>query len=185
MAPAHRPTAAARSRGKLAAALGLTLAFLVVEVAGAWWTGSLALLADAGHMLTDAGGLALALFAIWVAGRPPTPEKTYGYYRAEILAALVNGLVLLAVAAGILWEAYRRLLAPPAVLGAPMLASPPASSGRRTAACSRRPRCWGPRCSRSAPRASPSTSARCGCSAAGPRRASACAARTSRWPVTR
>ena len=122
MAPAHRPTAAARSRGRLATALGLTLAFLVVEVAGAWWTGSLALLADAGHMATDAGGLALALFAIWVAGRPPTPEKTYGYYRAEILAALVNGLVLLAVAAGILWEAYRRLLAPPAVLGAPMLA---------------------------------------------------------------
>ena len=122
MAHTHRPTAAARSRCRLATALGLTLAFLVVEVAGAWWTGSLALLADAGHMLTDAGGLALALFAIWIAGRPPTPEKTYGYYRAEILAALVNGLALLAVAGGILWEAYQRLLAPPPVRGGPMLA---------------------------------------------------------------
>jgi len=122
MAHTHRPTAAARSRGRLATALGLTLAFLVVEVAGAWWTGSLALLADAGHMLTDAGGLALALFAIWIGGRPPTPEKTYGYYRAEILAALVNGLALLAVAGGILWEAYQRLLAPPPVRGGPMLA---------------------------------------------------------------
>jgi len=77
MAPAHRPTAAARSRGKLAAALGLTLAFLVVEVAGAWWTGSLALLADAGHMLTDAGGLALALLAI-ACGNIGTLMLAYG-----------------------------------------------------------------------------------------------------------
>src|SRR5207249_11991192 len=63
-----------------------------------------------------------ALFAIWVAARPPTPAKTYGYYRAEILAALVNALVLLAVAGAILVEAYRRLRAPPDVLGGPMLA---------------------------------------------------------------
>ena len=117
----HRSTAAARSRGALTATLALTAGFLVVEVLGALWTGSLALLADAGHMLTDAGGLALALFAIWVAARPPTPAKTYGYYRAEILAALVNALVLLAVAGGLLVEAYRRILAPPAVLGGPML----------------------------------------------------------------
>ena len=124
MSAAHPPhaTAAARSRGRLAAALGLTLAVLVIEVAGALLSGSLALLADAGHMLTDAGGLALALFAIWIAARPPTPEKTYGYYRAEILAALVNGAALLVVAGGILVEAYRRLLAPPDVLAAPMLA---------------------------------------------------------------
>jgi cobalt-zinc-cadmium efflux system protein len=120
--PQHRQTAAARSRGVLTATLALTAAFLVVEVAGAVWTGSLALLADAGHMLTDAGGLALALFAIWVAARPPTPAKTYGYYRAEILAALVNALVLLVVAGGVLVEAYRRMLSPPAVLGGPMLA---------------------------------------------------------------
>src|SRR5881396_2836598 len=121
MAHADRPTAAARSRGRLLTTLGLTAAFLVVEVLGALFTGSLALLADAGHMLTDVGALALALFAIWVAARPPTPAKTYGYYRAEILAALVNAIVLLVVAGGILVETYRRLLAPPEILGGPML----------------------------------------------------------------
>jgi cobalt-zinc-cadmium efflux system protein len=117
----HRQTAAARSRGRLTATLALTCGFLVIEVAGALWSGSLALLADAGHMLADAGGLGLALFAIWIAGRPPTPAKTYGYYRAEILAAFVNAVVLLVVAGGILLETYRRLLVPPAILGGPML----------------------------------------------------------------
>jgi len=117
----HRHTAASRSRGRLTATLALTCGFLVVEVVGALWSGSLALLADAGHMVADAGGLGLALFAIWIAGRPPTPAKTYGYYRAEILAALVNAVALLVVAAGILFETYRRLLAPPAILGGPML----------------------------------------------------------------
>jgi len=117
----HRQTAAARSRGRLTATLALTCGFLLVEVAGALWSGSLALLADAAHMLADAGGLALALFAIWIAGRPPTPAKTYGYYRAEILAALVNAVALLVVAGGILFETYRRLLMPPSILGGPML----------------------------------------------------------------
>jgi cobalt-zinc-cadmium efflux system protein len=117
----HRQTAAARSRGRLTATLALTCGFLLVEVAGALWSGSLALLADAAHMLADAGGLALALFAIWIAGRPPTPAKTYGYYRAEILAALVNAVALLVVAGGILFETYRRLLMPPVILGGPML----------------------------------------------------------------
>jgi len=121
-APPYRQTAAGRSRGRLTATLALTCGFLVVEVAGALWSGSLALLADAGHMLADAAGLGLALFAIWVASRPPTPAKTYGYYRAEILAALVNAIVLLAVAAWILIETYRRLLAPPEILGGAMLA---------------------------------------------------------------
>ena len=120
-ARAHRQTAAARSRGRLTATLALTCGFLVIEVAGALWSGSLALLADAGHMLADAGGLGLALFAIWIAGRPPTPAKTYGYYRAEILAAFVNAVVLLVVAGAILLETYRRLLVPPAILGGPML----------------------------------------------------------------
>src|SRR5262245_5120311 len=105
-AHAHRQTAAARSRGRLTATLALTCGFLVVEVVGALWSGSLALLADAGHMLADAGGLALALFAIWIAGRPPTPAKTYGYYRAEILAALVNAVALLVVAARIRSEEH-------------------------------------------------------------------------------
>src|ERR671911_563440 len=106
MPHAHRETAASRSRGALVAALALTGGYMVVELVGAYLTGSLALFADAAHMLADVGGLALALFAIWIASRPPTPAKTYGYYRAEILAALVNALVLLAVAAAIFYEAY-------------------------------------------------------------------------------
>jgi cobalt-zinc-cadmium efflux system protein len=73
-------------------------------------------------MLTDVAGVGLALFAIWVAARPPTPAKTYGYYRAEILAALVNAVALLGVAGFILVEAYRRLSEPPEILAAPMLA---------------------------------------------------------------
>jgi len=122
MAHADRETAAGRSRGALIGSLVITGSFLVVEVIGAVWTGSLALAADAGHMLTDVGGLALALFAVWVAARPPTPEKTYGYYRVEILAATVNALLLLAVAGLILVEAYHRLRAPREVQGGPMLA---------------------------------------------------------------
>jgi cobalt-zinc-cadmium efflux system protein len=117
-----RRTAAARSRPLLVTTLALTAAFLVVELIAALWTGSLALLADAGHMLTDVGGLGLALFASWIASRPPTPAKTYGYYRAEILAAVVNALVLFVVAGGILVEAYQRVRTPAEVLGGPMLA---------------------------------------------------------------
>jgi cobalt-zinc-cadmium efflux system protein len=115
-----RATAAARSRPVLALTLALTCAFMVVELAAGLWTGSLALLADAGHMLTDAGALGLALFATWIAARPPTPAKTYGYYRAEILAALLNALVLLAVAGVILVEAWHRWRAPAPVLAGPM-----------------------------------------------------------------
>jgi cobalt-zinc-cadmium efflux system protein len=115
-----RETAAARSRGMLSLTLALTCAFLVVEAVAGFWTGSLALLADAGHMLTDAAALALALFATWIAARPPTPAKTYGYYRAEILAALVNALVLLVVAGTILAEAWQRWRAPSPVLAGPM-----------------------------------------------------------------
>lgn len=122
MAHVHRETTAHRSRGTLVSALVVTGGFLVVEVGGALWTGSLALAADAGHMLTDVGGLALALFAVWVAARPPTPEKTYGYYRVEILAATVNALLLLIVAGVILVEAYRRIRSPHEVQGGAMLA---------------------------------------------------------------
>ena len=118
----HRETAAARSRSALVATLVLTGSFLIVEVVGALWTGSLALFADAGHMLADAAAIALALFAVWIAARPPTPAKTYGYFRAEILAALLNALVLLIVSGAILLESYARLLAPSPVLGGPMLA---------------------------------------------------------------
>jgi cobalt-zinc-cadmium efflux system protein len=95
---------------------------MLVELIAAFWTGSLALLADAGHMLTDAGALGLALFATWIAARPPTPAKTYGYYRAEILAALLNALVLLIVAGAILVEAWRRWHTPAPVQAGPMAA---------------------------------------------------------------
>lgn len=121
MAHAHRDTAAGRSRGRLRAVLALTGGFVVVEIAGSVWTGSLALAADAGHMLTDVAGLALALFAVWVATRPPTPAKTFGYYRVEILASVVNALVLLVVAGWVLAEAYARLRSPREVLGGPMV----------------------------------------------------------------
>src|SRR5437762_2863523 len=114
MAHAPRPTAAARSRPRLLTTLGLTAAFLVVEVLGALFTGSLALLADAGHMLTDVGGLALALFAIWIASRPPTPAKTYGYYRAEILAdplaSVAIALIIVPRTWGLLKQAVNVLL---------------------------------------------------------------------------
>jgi cobalt-zinc-cadmium efflux system protein len=115
-----RSTAAARSRPVLALTLTLTTLMMVVEFAGGLWTGSLALLADAGHMLTDATALALALLATWIAARPATPAKTYGYYRAEILAALANALLLFAVAGSILVEAWHRLRTPAPVLGGTM-----------------------------------------------------------------
>lgn len=114
-------TAGARHRRSLIGALLLTATYLVAEVAGALITGSLALMADAAHMLTDVGGLALALFAIWFAGRPATPSKSFGYLRAEVLAAVANALVLLLLTVYILYEAYRRFIEPPEVLSAPML----------------------------------------------------------------
>jgi len=104
-APMAGSTPASRHSGRLAWALALTAGFLVIEVVGGLWTGSLALLADAGHMLTDVGGLSLSLLAIWFARKPPTPAHTYGYFRMEILAALANGVVLFGVAGLILWEA--------------------------------------------------------------------------------
>jgi cobalt-zinc-cadmium efflux system protein len=115
-------TAAGQHKGKLLGAFALTVGFMLVEVAGGLWTGSLALLADAAHMLTDAGGLALALIAIRFAERPATPQKTYGYVRLEILAALVNAVVLLLLTVFILYEAFDRFVNPPPVLAGPMLA---------------------------------------------------------------
>ena len=102
-------------------ALGVTAAYTLVEIVGGFLTQSLALLADAGHMLSDVGGLGIALFAIRLAERPPTREKTYGYHRAEILAALANGLTLWLIAGLILREAYLRFLSPPEVNGLGML----------------------------------------------------------------
>ena len=98
----------------------LSAGFMIVEIIGGWLTRSLALFADAGHMMTDVAALSLSGFAMWMAGKPSTPEKTYGYHRAEILAAAVNAVVLLFLAAWILYEAYRRLFEPTNVLGLPM-----------------------------------------------------------------
>ncbi len=97
--------------------LTLTAGFAVIEAAGGWYAGSLALLSDAGHMITDAGALAIALFAQHVAQRPPSQRASYGYARAEVLAAFTNALVMLAVIAGIAIEAVRRLLTPSPVAG--------------------------------------------------------------------
>lgn len=118
----HQHSAAGQHQSALVWTLLLTSAFLLAEVVGGVLTGSLALLADAGHMLTDAGGLALALFAIRFAARPATPERTYGYYRAEILAALANAVVLIGISIVILFEAYERFRKPPDIDSGWMLA---------------------------------------------------------------
>ena len=115
-------TAAGKHKRRLQGALALTAGLMVVEGVGAWVTGSLALLADAAHMLTDTGGLALALVAIQFSERAATPAKTYGYARTEVLAALANAVVLLLLAGYILVEAYRRFVDPPQIAGWPMLA---------------------------------------------------------------
>jgi cobalt-zinc-cadmium efflux system protein len=111
-----------RSRRALALVLLLTATYTVVEVVAGLLTGSLALLADAGHMLGDVGALGLALGAAWLASRPATPDRSFGFQRAEILAALVNGLVLVAIAIWIFIEAIGRLDDPPEILGGWMLA---------------------------------------------------------------
>jgi cobalt-zinc-cadmium efflux system protein len=115
----HAADAPVRS---LRIALGLTAAFLVAEVIGGILSNSIALLADAGHMLTDVAALGLALFVAWFSKQPETPQKTYGYLRWEILAAFLNGATLLLISAWILWEAVNRLRAPAVVRGGLMLA---------------------------------------------------------------
>ncbi len=106
---------------RLAIALTITAIFLVAEVVGGWLSNSLALLADAAHMLTDVGALALSLFVAWFSRQPATPRKTYGYLRWEILAALINGAVLLVASGWILWESVARLRSPEPVAGTLML----------------------------------------------------------------
>jgi cobalt-zinc-cadmium efflux system protein len=117
----HSHTHGLANRRRLALVLALTLSFLAVEVVAGLLTGSLALLADAGHMLTDVAGLVLALAAMKFAERRPSPRRTYGYHRVEILAALTNGLVLLGVAGYILLEAWHRFSHPTPVAGLPVL----------------------------------------------------------------
>lgn len=116
-------SAGGRHRGRLGVAFGLIAVFFVVEVVAGLLTGSLALLGDAGHMLTDVVGLGMALAAISVAASAPRhPQRSYGLYRLEILAALANAGLLLGVAGYVLVEAARRVLEPPAVAAGPMLA---------------------------------------------------------------
>lgn len=111
----------AANRRSLVIALGITSIVLVVEVIGGLLTGSLALLADAGHMGTDVAALGLSLFATWLAERPATPERPFGFYRAEVLAALFNAATLIAVAFYIFWESISRIGDPPHVESGPML----------------------------------------------------------------
>jgi len=112
----------ADNRRRLTIVLGLVVVYMAAEVVGGILTNSLALLADAGHMLSDAAALGLALFAIWFARRPASAKHTYGYHRTEILAALANGATLVAISILIFVEAWGRLHAPPAVQGGPMMA---------------------------------------------------------------
>lgn len=114
-------SAAGAHRAPLLIGLALNGGFALVEATAAWVTGSLVLLADAGHMLTDVAGLTFALLAIWFARRPATAQKTFGYYRLEILAALLNGLMLLGLAGFIFIEAAGRYSDPPKVASWPVL----------------------------------------------------------------
>jgi cobalt-zinc-cadmium efflux system protein len=108
--------------GAVRTGLAVTASLCVAELVGGWLTNSLALLTDAIHMFTDVGALALTWFALWICSRPASPQKTYGYYRAEILAAFLNGVVLCGVVAFVLVEAWQRLHDPPPVAGKGMLA---------------------------------------------------------------
>jgi cation diffusion facilitator family transporter len=110
------------SQNRRAIALVITAAYTLAEVIGGLITGSLALLADAAHMLSDNVSLGLALFAFWLSAKPPTPERSFGHKRAEILAALANGVTLVAVSLWIFYEAYRRFQDPPEILGGWMMA---------------------------------------------------------------
>lgn len=121
MGSGHAHSAAGTNKRSLMLVFGFTLLYLIAEVVGGLMTGSLALLADAGHMLTDVAGLGLALMAIRFAERPATPEHTYGYYRVEILAALTNAVVLIGISLFILYEAYERFRNPPKISTGPML----------------------------------------------------------------
>ena len=118
MAEHHHAHHHGRAGDALGVAAALTVAFAIVEALGGWWTGSLALLSDAGHMITDGAALALGALAAWMARRPPSERHSYGLGRAEVVAALLNAAAMLAIAGGIAYEALARLRAPQAVNGA-------------------------------------------------------------------
>jgi cobalt-zinc-cadmium efflux system protein len=118
--PGHQhahPGAGMSNRRRLFFVLGLTIAYMLAEAIGGFLTNSLALISDAGHMLTDIAALLLAILALWFASRPVTHSKTYGYYRMEILAALANGVALVAISLVLFYEAIQRIHNPPEVRG--------------------------------------------------------------------
>ena len=122
MGHAHpHASAAARHRGRLAAVFAITVGIFVIQIVGGLLAGSLALLADAGHNFTDVAGIGLALLAIRMGGRPATGERTFGYLRLEILAAVINAVLLFGIAALVLFEGIQRLADPPAVTTGLML----------------------------------------------------------------
>src|SRR5687768_5868819 len=108
----HAHDAGASNQRRLLMVLSLTTAYLIAEVIGALLTGSLALLADAGHMLADVFGLTMSFAALRMAARPATPRRTFGFHRAEILAAVANAVLLLGISAFILYEAWGRFVEP-------------------------------------------------------------------------
>ena len=108
-------------RARVRAVFALTLCFMLVEAAGGWWTGSLALLSDAGHMFTDAAALGLAMLAFYLSSMPPSPQRSFGFHRAEIMAAMINGLVLMGISALIVKEGLNRLSVPRQINGPVML----------------------------------------------------------------
>lgn len=108
-------------KSRLRLILVLTSSFFIAEVIGGLWTNSLALLSDAGHMLSDMFALGLSLFAFWLSSKKPTPTKTYGYYRFEVVAAFINGVLLILIALWIFTEAYGRMQHPAPVKTIPML----------------------------------------------------------------
>jgi cobalt-zinc-cadmium efflux system protein len=124
--PPRRPTNLAeerrKDRNRLIFALGLTATIALAEAVGGYLTNSLALMSDAGHMLTDVSALALSLLALWFSGKPANIKKTYGYYRMEILSALLNGVLLLGITVVILVEAWERFRSPTPVVLGPMAA---------------------------------------------------------------
>jgi cobalt-zinc-cadmium efflux system protein len=117
----HVHSAARTDRRSLLAVLVISVGILVVELAGAAAADSLALLADAAHVFTDIAGISLALVAIWIAGRPASDARTFGWKRAEVLAAALNAVLLIGVAVFVMWEAWQRLSAPPDVESGLML----------------------------------------------------------------
>ncbi|WP_145038087.1 cation diffusion facilitator family transporter [Paenibacillus sp. Y412MC10] len=117
----HHDHARSGNKKGLAIALIITLGIMILEFVGGLLTNSLALLSDSGHMLSDASALLLSLVALWFAARPSSPNKTYGFYRFEILAALLNGVALFVIAGFIVWEAIQRFDDPPAVASGSMM----------------------------------------------------------------